>query len=623
MLSGAAHGLKVLVTSRQRLGVKGEREIEVPPLQLPEYNAEPDHAIQSESAELFLCRAALTGRELQRDRRTVEAVVEVCRRLDGLPLAIELAAARLKILSPTDLLRLLPHRLNVLKAQPNERPERQKTLERAIDWSYDLLREPERTLFVRMAVFTGGWTLEAAERVCTIMEEKGIQAGILDGISSLVEKNLVRRVEAPGESRFYMLETIREYASHRFEADPLAEHVRERHARFYLQFARHATHHLHGPDQMQWLDRLEHDYENLQAALKRFLDKGEILDATRMCISLEWFWYRYAHFGDAGRWLLAVVDGAHNKNSDSTWRRLRGRALRALGWHLLVQGDWPSSRRRYFEALDAATAVGDRANESLSLSGLGTVERWLGENEQGKKHGLEALKLARVLRDPLLIELALIWSYATTGGRFEGEPPIQELQEARLLSLRLGDLWAEAHIRNGLADVYTELGDYNAARENYNAALERFRELKDGWLSAWNLEGLARLAVLTGDFGSACDATVDAIKIFNELGDRANAVFMLGWLGTAFHDAGDLENAATLFGAFHVLEANQPGRADFAPVAARVEEASASSRESAPARWQKGCEMSYEQVFSFVLSVCATRVTARAGSPPHRAAQYR
>lgn len=601
-LIGAAPGVRLLVTSRQRLGVALEREYPVPPLLLPASDAETEELGRNESVRLFLTRALSSGGRLEEGGDVLRSVAEICIGLDGLPLAIELAAARSTVLTPAQLAKMLPQRLSLLKSAAPDRPRRQQTLRQAIDWSYDLLGDSERRLFAWLSVFTGGWSLEAAEAVCSSVDPAA-SIDVLEGIASLVDRNLVRRVSRSRESRFSMLETIREYARLRLDQDPAADRIREMHAEYFLDLSEQAARQLHGPDQMEWLDTLEADFENLQLSLRWFMAAGRVDEAKRLCISLEWFWYRYGHLGDARRWLdevLGVVATARGIGGDTD--ASRGPALRALAWILLVQGDWEGAREHYLEALRIARETGDRRNQSLALSGLGTAQRWLGDNADGKRNGDAAVAVARELRDPLLIVLALIWGYSTTGGKFEGPPPVDELEEARRLAHRLGDLWSEAHIDNGLGDLYTELREYDEARRSYERALDRFRELKDRWLSAWNLEGLARVSLLDGDFSGACNAASEGVRLFDELGDRANAVFMIGWLGMGLYLSGERSQAARVFGAFLALRSEMPKPADFAPIGAQIEEAISLSRGSLPSDWKSGNSMSYEETV-----VCAGR----------------
>jgi len=431
---------------------------------------------------------------------------------------------------------------------------------------------------------------------------------VLEGIASLVDKNLVRTISRSRESRYSMLETIREYARLRLERDTAAEQVRNSHAEYFLLFAERAARQLHGPDQMEWLDALEADYENLQLALRWFMGSGRADHAARMCISLEWFWYRYGHLADARRWLEGVVNGEAEPKATAESAAgagfasgaSRGHVLRALGWTLLVQGDWAAARDRYVEALRMSRENGDRRNQSRAFSGLGTVQRWLGEVAEGRRNCEAAIEIARDLRDPLLIVLALIWAYSTTGGKFDGPPPIDELEEAKELSRRLGDLWAEAHIHNGLGDLYTELRHYDDARKSYERALRSFRNLKDRWLSAWNLEGLARVALLDGDFAGAREAATEALRLFDELGDRVNAVFMLGWLGIGLYLGEERSQAARVFGAFQTLRSEIPRPPDFAPLGAQIDEAVSLSRGSYPDNWDSGYSMSYEETVAYV-----------------------
>ncbi len=606
-LIGGAPAVRVLATSRQKLGVALEREYAVPPLSLPAVNADIDELGRNESVRLFIARAMRSGGCLANDHDTLRSVAEICIGLDGLPLAIELAAARLTVLTPAHLAKMLPQKLSLLRSATRERPRRQQTLLQAIDWSYGLLDDSERRLFAWLSVFTGGWSLEAAEAVCSAVEPE-TPMDVLEGIASLVDKNLVRTISRSRESRYSMLETIREYARLRLERDTAAEQVRNSHAEYFLLFAERAARQLHGPDQMEWLDALEADYENLQLALRWFMGSGRADHAARMCISLEWFWYRYGHLADARRWLEGVLNGEAEPEATAqpaadagfASGASRGHVFRALGWTLLVQGDWAAARDRYVEALRMSRENGDRRNQSRAFSGLGTVQRWLGEVAEGRRNCEAAIEIARDLRDPLLIVLALIWAYSTTGGKFDGPPPIDELEEAKELSRRLGDLWAEAHIHNGLGDLYTELRHYDDARKSYERALRSFRNLKDRWLSAWNLEGLARVALLDGDFAGAREAATEALRLFDELGDRVNAVFMLGWLGIGLYLGEERSQAARVFGAFQTLRSEIPRPPDFAPLGAQIDEAVSLSRGSYPDNWDSGYSMSYEETVAYV-----------------------
>lgn len=605
----AAPGLVLVATSRRSLGLRWEREYRVPPLALPA--AGVGAAPRSEAERLFFLRALRVRPALASTPQAAATIAEICRRLDGLPLAIELAAARMRTVSPEELERRLSGKLSLLRLPASDRPARQQTLDNAIAWSYELLSPADRSLFVRLAVFVGGFSLEAAEQSCDGVG--GDTLDVLDGIGTLVEQNLVRVVLNEHESRYSLLETIREYALARLAERPESRAIRDGHAAYYLRFAEEASEKLHGPEQMIWLDRLERDHGNLQEAIRWCLEGGQTVPAMRLCSALEWFWYRYGHFGEARKWVEASLrstapettipaDAKVDEESAAgrEERRMRGRTQRVLAWFLLVQGEWAASRDDYAEALSLARVAGDRYNETLCLSGLGTAERWLGQTTSGSGHVLAAVDLSRDLRDPLLIALSLIWAYATTGGRFSGAPPVAELDEALELSRRLGDLWCIAHAYDGLGDLYAEAGEHAAARNNYLKALESFRALKDQWLTAWCLEGLARVSLRARETREALRHLGESLAAFDELGDRANALLLLPRIAAALPAAGERSVAARILGAFDSLSRELVSTNGRSTPAGAAEEASELCRRSEPEGWAAGRAMSYREVVDLV-----------------------
>ncbi len=593
----AAPRLRTLVTSRQRLSIPSEYEYPVAPLSLPRPDAGDEVALLSEAERLFVNRARTVRPDLSITPETASAIARICIHLDGLPLAIELAAARLKVISAIDLEKMLPHRLAVLKSRSPSGPQRQLTLEKAIDWSYQLLDERERRLFARLSAFVGSFTLEAAEAVCSSDGSETIAIDVLDGLTSLVEKNMVRPVEDMHESRFALLETIRSYGVVKLREDEDANLVRERHAAYFRGLAESAETGLHGPGQMRWLERLERDYENLQVALRWHFDNQRFSEAMRICVALEWFWYRYAHFSDAKKWLrLSLESGAF----EPAW--IRGRVCRVLGWFHFVQGDWAGAGELYRKAVRLSRESEDRRNEILSLLGLGTVERWLGAKVEGDRYAEASVDMARETQDPLLITLALIWAYATTGGKFGSTPPVSELEEALEMARGLGDSWCEAHVFNGLGDLYTETGDYLQARASYERALEGFRNLRDGWLEAWTLEGLGRVSLLAGDLEAAYTSTRASISLFDSLGDRANVVPLLGRLGVTLSQSGRPTRAAAILGAYDSLS-RQIGRTpSSASPPSDVASACSAVKSASPEGWAAGRVMSYEQALAYVMA---------------------
>jgi predicted ATPase len=302
-----APGVKVLVTSRVALALRGEQELVVPPLQLPHPQrlADADAVGRSEAVRLFVERAQAVRPEFRLTDQNAPAVAEITARLDGLPLAIELAATRTRVLTPEQMLPRLQQRLSMLTSGARTLPDRQRTLRDAIAWSYDLLEEAERRLFARLSVFAGGWTLESAEAVC---DPEGLGLDALDGLASLVGQSVVVRTEpAEGQPRFSMLETIREFGQERLAEDGDLEQVRRRHAEHFLDPALAAEPHLTGADQGEWLDRCDLEQANLRAALRWAADAGQADRAQEAAGALWRFWQQRGHLTEGRRRLEELL----------------------------------------------------------------------------------------------------------------------------------------------------------------------------------------------------------------------------------------------------------------------------------------------------------------------------
>jgi predicted ATPase/class 3 adenylate cyclase len=303
-LLSAAAGLKVLVTSRTPLRLYGEKEYAVPPLSVPDVRHLPDLKTlsQYEAVRLFIERAKSAKVDFEVTDDSAPAVAEICVRLDGLPLAIELAAARIKMLPPKAMLKRLGSRLKLLTGGARDLPERQRTLRATIEWSFALLEEGEQVLFARLAVFSGGRTLEAIEAICDA--EGDLSAEAFEGVSSLVAMSLIRQEEGPGgEPRFVMLETVHEFAREKLQESAEAEEIKRLHAQYFLTLAEEAYPELKGADQLEWLERLEAEQDNIRVAFSWALERKEVEVALRMGGSLSWFWWVRDYYSEGRRWL--------------------------------------------------------------------------------------------------------------------------------------------------------------------------------------------------------------------------------------------------------------------------------------------------------------------------------
>jgi predicted ATPase len=389
LLEAAPH-LTILATSRAPLRLSCEQEYAVPPLELPpERDA---RALESYAAvQLFVRRARAVQPHFVLAAEHGAAVAAICRRLDGLPLAIELAATRIRLFAPPALLRRLGRRLELLTRGPRDLPARQQTLRAALDWSYDLLSDRERRMFARLGVFVGGATLEAAESVCAASEP----TDALADVTALAEHSLILQYgDAEGEPRFAMLETIREYALEQLAMRGEDAAIRARHAAYYLQLAEAAVPQLRGPDQARWLDWLEADHDNLRAACEWYLESGAVEEGLRLTAALHWFWDRRGYLDDGRPRLQAALAAAASitRPSDAL---LRARAWALVGAAALAfdQGDRNAVSILAEESAALFQQLGDRGG--LVLAQLRLAFAYSASEPQRARGLLEAAKLPR------------------------------------------------------------------------------------------------------------------------------------------------------------------------------------------------------------------------------------
>jgi predicted ATPase/class 3 adenylate cyclase len=473
-LLDAAPRLRVLATSRAPLRLPGEHEYLVGPLPLPDAARRVQLALlsNSESVKLFVERAASVRRDFRLTDDNALAVAEIVRRVDGLPLAIELAAGRVKILSPQALLDRLEHRLPVLAGGLRGVPERQRTLSGAIEWSYDLLDLEERRLFARLAVFRGGWTLESAETVCG----PGLGLEVLDGLISLVEKSLVGREEThDGYVRFRMLETIHEYAAQRLHESGELGEIARKHAHYMRDLAEEAEPQLAGERQGLWLERLEREHDNVRAALDWAEAAPEADTALRTATAIWRFWQLGAHLSEAKARLerILALPGAHIRGP------LRVRALGALGGILYWQNDYEAMRHSYAEAVEIARELGDTSLLARALFDLSFAPFVTAEDFEGQERLLgEALEAATEGNDRVLrVEILMYLGFLTA---FKGGDPavgIDSIENAIAMYRERGDRLLTAEHLFRLAGLKLMSGDADAARGHLRESVALVAEL--------------------------------------------------------------------------------------------------------------------------------------------------
>jgi predicted ATPase len=357
LLSGA-DGLRIVVSSRAPLRVSGEQECPVPPLALPDEQAHGGLASVAacESVRLFAERAAAVAPGFSVDEQNAAAVAQIVRRLDGLPLAIELAAARVKLLPPEAICGRLEHSLGLLTGGSRDLPRRQRTLRATIEWSYDLLGEQARGLLAACSVFRGGIPLDVIESICA---EADAGMTVVDGLQELMDQSLLRQLPAPGPPRYLMLETIREFAAERLAGTPEAARLRGAHAAAFLGLAEQATGPLTGLGQREWLERLDVEHNNIRAAIDWHRQEDPPA-ALRLAATMSWFWSLHGHYTEGRqrlRLLLGLVSGENT---------VRVRALNGGAWLALDQGDYPDADRLLSESTELSRRLNDKAGEGMA-----------------------------------------------------------------------------------------------------------------------------------------------------------------------------------------------------------------------------------------------------------------
>ena len=506
--------LKVLATSREALRLRWEHEYPVAPLALPDMDhLSPDSLERIPAVALFLQRSRAAQPDLALNADNARAVAELCHRLDGLPLAIELAAARSKVLSPAALLARLERRLDVLTRGGRDVPPRHRTLRGAIDWSYSLLTGEEQRLFRALGAFAGGCTLEAVEVVVSAGGGAVVIGGAapggsafdaLDVLTSLVDKNLVRRAPGvDGEDRFEMLETIREYARERLAANGETDAVERRHAAHFGRFAARAEAYLRGAEQAMWLTRLETEHANLRAALRWYVERGRDGDAEASANGLRlggalWrFWWVRAHITEARQWLaalLALPEGPAAAASTRERAALRAEVAFGAGIHTWLAGDLAEARRLFQESLGLWRTAGDEAGVTFALENVGEAAWQSGDYPAARNALEESVRSFRHLRD----DAGLPWPLSTLGlvMHEQGDSATGQklLEESAALFRAAGERFGLAQATQFLGVLADDRGSPTDARSHFEAAVAIQRDLGDRVGLTLTLECLAALA---------------------------------------------------------------------------------------------------------------------------------
>ena len=542
----ACPDLVMLVTSRVALHVRGGRDYPIAPLVLPDADGPPEALRSSPAVELLAERARAAGAELGPDAETATAVAEICRRLDGLPLAIELAAARMRLLPPAALLSRLDRRLPVLAAGPHDLPARQKTMRDAIAWSYELLADKEQALFRRMCVFAGGCTLEAAEVICS----GGEGPTVLDGVASLVGSSLLRLQEAPAAGdddappaapRVTMLETIREYGTELLAARSEAAEIRQRHAAYYLALAEQAGPALTGPEAAAWLTRLDTEHDNLRTALRWARDADDGATVLHLAAALWPFWGQRGHLSEGRQWLTEGLDRSAGAPVAASVRinGLVGAAQLAMN-----QAAYDQAAEHCAQAVTLAREQENPPGLVAALNTRGVLAREQDRYADAARDHQEALSLARAganRRGEAVALLGLAYAAIFTGDA----PRASALAEQSLTAARdSGDQHILAHVLFQLAWAASNAGANQRAEALVTEALGLFTALGGGTGEhAEALFLLGALAQYAGDYERAERLLTDSLALLRDSGDEHGTARVQGALGGALLNLGNVAEA--------------------------------------------------------------------------------
>lgn len=556
-LLSACSRLKILATSREALQIPGEWLYSVPALDMPKEHSiiDIETILEFPALVLFAERARAARSDFVLNGGNIRAVVSICSQLDGLPLAIELIAARVKTLSIGQIAERLDDRFTLLTSNSRVAPSRQQTLHATLDWSYELLTETERELFRQLSVFVGGFTFEALEAVAQLDSNQSID----NVLSRLVDKSLVI-VEQNKNARYQLLETIRQYAAEKLNESGNARRYHDRHLEYFLKYAEKVEPHLFSAEQRAWTNLLEMEHDNLRAALNWSLESDLIDAGLQMAGALAWFWHSSGHLRESSRWLEKLLTSDHGLRETE-----RAKALRASAMISRDMGDYIQAKALAYSSIELYREIGDDQGMGLAFIELGATLTFEGKRE-------EAIEL---------------------------------LQESLSLLQSAGERWGTAYAQVLLGNAWFRLGDIERASSEWEASLRLTRELGDNSLMAWSLGGLGDVARLRREYNRAIEMFKESLKLNREVGNKLDTPYTLEALGLAVAALGKSEHAARLWGAAASWREaiNEPLPLTFQEdYAASINHARTQLGEEAYASaWSEGYAMSPEQALALAL----------------------
>ena len=556
-LLSACSRLKILITSREALGLPGEWLYSVPALGIPKdvFNVDMEAIAEYPALVLFAERARAARSDFALTVENIRVVVSICSQLDGLPLAIELIAARVKTLSIDQIAARLDDRFALLTSGSRFVPSRQQTLRATLDWSYELLTETERELFLQLSVFVGGFTLDALESVAQLDSDQSI----LDALSRLVDKSLLL-VEQQDQPRYRFLEPIRQYARDKLSETGESNLIQDRHLKYYLRVAEEAEPYLFGAGQQGWKNRLELDHDNLRVALACSLEGDQIEAGLKLAGALAWFWHSQGHLSEGDLWLEKIL-----ASDIGTPGKERAKALRAASILSTGRGDYIRARALAESSIKLYREIGDNRGAGLVLADLGASFHWDGKEAEA----------------------------------------IVSLEESLLLLRATDERWGIAYALCWLGDTWFRMGNSERAAASWEESLRLTQELGDSYLMAWSLGGLADVARLGADYQRAIGMFKESLSLYQMSGSKIGPPFSMEALALVAVALGDAKRAARLWGAASAWREaiNEPlppsYQRDYAASITQVR--SLLGEEVYTSTWLEGHAMSPEQAISLAL----------------------
>jgi predicted ATPase/DNA-binding CsgD family transcriptional regulator len=533
--------LKILVTSRAVLHVQGEQQFLVAPLALPDLNQLPTHEALTHYAAvaLFLQRVQAFLPTFALNESNARAIAEICVRLEGLPLAIELAAARIKLLPPQALLARLVQPLRVLTGGSKTGPARQQTLRNTLEWSYNLLEEQEQWLFQRLSVFVSGCSFEAAEAICF---SGGDQVDALDTLSSLVDKSFLRQTEQEGgEPRFSMLETVREYGLERLQANGELENAQRAHAEYFLRLAEEAEPHFEEAEQLIWIRHLNREQENLRAALQWFIDRQEAHFALRLAGALYWYWLIRGYWAEEVHWLEAALQLPHAEEQTEA----RAKVLSAAGvMNFYMDKNSVTAQRLLEESIAIYRNVENKSGLAKAFFFLGLAHKFRNDYDTAQSLMEQSAALCREIGERWTLAVVLNDMARVMRRKGDNVRARALLEECTQLVQELGIRWGLTRILGQLATMARSEGNYEQAADLAQKCLAVAQEMGDMFLIVWSITSLAEIARFRGDYASAEARGKQGLAIARDKGNRQAIIKLLCTLGDVAQHQGDTAQAS-------------------------------------------------------------------------------